>query len=62
MLVQFKQCLIVNGHNHVPGDVATLPDEQAKRLIREGAVGLHVPEVKREAVLRPKTRKAVQDV
>lgn len=72
MLVRFKQSLIVDNHNHVEGDTATLHDERAKRLIQEGAVELHVPDVepepggephvKREAVANPKTRKAVQDV
>ncbi len=61
MIVRFKQCLIVDRHNYVPGDVADLPDEHARRLIHSGAVALHVPDVKREAILVPKTRKATKD-
>jgi hypothetical protein len=62
MLVRFIKHLIVDRHNHVPGDVVTLEDERARRLIREGAVEPHVPPARREAVAVPKTRKAVQEV
>jgi hypothetical protein len=62
LVVRFRQSLIVNGHNYVEGNIATLPDGQARRLIHAGAVEAHTPEAKREAALVPKTRKAAKDV